>query len=160
MAWKGEVKGDATAGVGGNGAFGMSLFEFPRWAMPAAFRGMAQQHAIQARENCECMKAALDELMAAFRKAYVSNAEGVASYGGKVIEISSTNATSAIVFFGRLMEMKSASEFLELSATHAHGSFAAIVAQKHDLWNAAYTAVTAAVASTRTNVPSVSQGIS
>jgi hypothetical protein len=154
-----EVKGGAAA-VGGNGAFGLPLFEFPRWAIPAGFGGMAQQHAIQAKENCDCMKAASDELMAAFRNACVGNAGGVVRYGGKVIDKSNANAASAFDFFSRLMGTKSAPEFIELSAAHARESFATIVAQHHDLWNAAYTAVTAAVAPARTKTPSASREIS
>lgn len=155
-----EVKHDATAGgVGGTRAFAMPLFEFPVWSMPAALCGMAQQHAIQAKENCGCMKAASDELMAAFRKVYVGNAEGVASYGVKVIDMSNVNATSALDFFSRLIETKSMPEFIELSAAHARESFATIVARNHELWNAAYTAVTAAVALARTNAPPTSQEI-
>lgn len=123
--------------------------------MSAAFRGVTQQHAIRVKESCERMKAASDELTAAFRKAYVGGAEGAANYGGKLIDISSVNTASAFDFFSRLMDAKSVPEFMELSAAHARNSLATVFAQNHELWDEAQKAATRSVASAKDKVADI-----
>ena len=123
----------------------MPLFELPGLAMSAAFRGVTQQHAIRMKESCERMKTASDELTAAFRKAYVSGAEGAASYGGKIIDMSSVNATSAFDFLSRLMDARTVPEVMELSTAQARQNLLTLFAQNHELWTVAQNAATETV---------------
>src|SRR4051794_27069744 len=92
--------------------FDMPLFELPKMAMPGIFHGIAEQSVVQAKENCEKMKAASGEIADILRETYSSNAKGAADCGVKVIEISSVNTTSAFDFLTHLMGTKSLSEII------------------------------------------------
>src|ERR1700675_4914352 len=85
-------------------------FEMPLFAMPAIFRGIAEQGVVRARDNCEKVKAASGEIADILREAYSTNAKGATDYGVKVVEISSVNTTSAFDFLTNLMDTKSLSE--------------------------------------------------
>lgn len=152
-----EVNGSAshTTGLGESTGLGMPLLELPGLAMSAAFRGVSQQHAIRVKETCERMKAASDELTAVVRKAYVGGTEGAASYGGKLIDISSANTASAFDFLCRLMDARSVPEVMELSAAHARKTFATVLSQNHELWNVAQQAAAGTVAPVKSDVPEV-----
>jgi phasin len=116
--------------------FDMSLF-----AMPGIFRGIAEQSAERARENGEKMKAASGEIADILRETYSTNAKGAADYGAKVIEISGVNTNSAFDFFTKLMETKSLSEIMKLSATQSRESIEVASAQNMELWELAQKAV-------------------
>lgn len=118
----------------------MPLFELPGLAMSVAFGGVTQQQAIRMKESYERMKAVSDQLSGALRKAYVSGAQGAASYGSKVIDIANDNATSVFDFWSGLMDTKSPTEFMNLSAAQARKSLVAGFAQNHELWSVAQRA--------------------
>ena len=59
----------------------------------------SEQGLARAREGCEKIKAASEEMTEALRETYSSNARSATDYGLKVIEISNANAASAIDFF-------------------------------------------------------------
>jgi phasin len=112
--------------------FDMSLF-----AMPGIFRGIAEQSAERAKENGEKIKAASGEIADILRETYSTNAKGAADYGAKVIEISGVNTNSAFDFFTKLMETKSLSEIMKLSATQSRKSVEVASAQNMELWELA-----------------------
>src|SRR6476660_9514125 len=87
----------------------------------------------RAREGCEKIKAASDEMAEALRETYSSNARSATDYGLKVIEISNANAASAIYFLSHLLGSKSVTDVVSLSATHAHKVFDTASAQSKDL---------------------------
>src|ERR1700688_418006 len=109
----------------------------PLFAMRGVFRGLAEQRVVQARENCEKMKAASGEIADILRETYSTNAKGAADYGAKVIEISGVNTNSAFDFFTNLMETKSLSEVMKLSATQSRKNVAAVSTQNRELWELA-----------------------
>jgi phasin len=113
----------------------MPLFELPKMAMPGVFRGIAEQSVVRARENCEKMKAASEEMADVLRETYSTNAKGAADYGVKVIEISSVNTNSIFDFMTNLMGTKSLSEIVRLSATQSRENFDVASAQNKDLWD-------------------------
>ncbi len=115
--------------------FDMPLFELPKMAMPAVFRGIAEHGVVRVKENCEKMKAASGEMADVFRETYSTNAKGAADYGAKIIEISSVNTNSAFDFLTNLMNSKSLSEIVKLSATQSRENFDAVSAQNKDLWD-------------------------
>jgi hypothetical protein len=59
-------------------------FDLPLFAMPGIFRGIAEQGAVRARDNCEKIKAASGEIADILRETYSTNARGAADYGVKV----------------------------------------------------------------------------
>jgi phasin len=117
-------------------------FDMPLFAMPRMFRGIAEQSVVRARDNCEKMKAASGEIADILREAYSTNAKGAADYGVKVIEISGVNTNSAFDFVSNLMDTKSLSEIIKLSATQSRKSFEVASAQNRELWELAQKVAT------------------
>jgi phasin len=118
-------------------SFDVSLF-----AMPGIFRGIAEQGVVRAKDNYEKIKAASGELTDILRETYSTNAKGAAEYGVKLIEISSANTSSAYDFLTRLMDTKSLSEIVQLSATQSRKNFEATSAQNKELWQLAQKVAT------------------
>jgi phasin len=106
----------------------------PFFAMPGIFHGIAEQSVVRARDNCEKIKAASGEIAEILRETYTTNAKGAADYGHKVIEISGVNTNSAFDFLTNLMDTKSLSELIQLSATQSRKNFEATSAQNRELW--------------------------
>ena len=113
-------------------SFNASLF-----TMPGIFRGIAEQGVVRAKDNYEKMKAASGEMTDILRETYSTNAKGAADYGVKFIEISGANTNSAFDFITKLMETKSLSEIMQLSATQSRKHFEATSAQNKELWELA-----------------------
>ncbi len=109
--------------------------DMPLFAMPGIFRGIAEQSVVRARENCEKMQAASGEIANIVRETYSSNAKGAADYAVKVVEISGVNTNSAFDFLSNLMDTKSLSEIIRLSATQNRRNFEAVSAQNRELWD-------------------------
>jgi phasin len=105
--------------------------------VPGIFRGIVEQSVVRARENYEKMKVASEEMAAILRETYSTNAKGAADYGVKVIEISGVNANSAFDFLTNLMDTKSLSEIIKLSATQSRKNFEVVSAQNRELWELA-----------------------
>ncbi len=93
----------------------MSLFEWPRMAIPFAFRGLAEQGAQRVKESSEKMKTVSEEMTGALSESYLTTAKGATDYGLKVIQIANVNAASALDFVGELMTTKSMPEMVQLS---------------------------------------------
>jgi phasin len=83
------------------------------------------------------MKGASGEIADILRETYSTNAKGTADYGAKVIEISGVNTNSAFDFFTDLVEAKSLSEIMKLSALQSRKNVEAVSAQNRELWELA-----------------------
>src|SRR5438552_9512437 len=118
-------------------SFDVSLF-----AMPGIFRGIAEQGVVRAKDNYEKIKAASGEITDILRETYSTNAKGAADYGVKLIEISTANTNSAFDFLTKLMDTKSLSEIVQLSATQSRKNFEATSAQNKELWQLAQKVAT------------------
>jgi phasin len=114
------------------------------FVMPGIFRGIAEQSVARARDNCEKIKSASGEIADILRETYSTNAKGAADYGVKVIEISGVNTNSAFDFLANLMDTKSLSEIIKLSAMQSRKSFEAASAQNRELWELAQKVATEA----------------
>lgn len=121
---------------------GKQGFDMPLFAMPGIFRGIAEQSAVRARENCDKIKTASGQIADILRETYSTNAKSAADYGVKVIEISSVNTNSAFDFLTNLMDTKSLSEIIELSAKESRKNFEAVSAQNKELWELAQKVAT------------------
>ena len=97
----------------------MPWLDFSKVALPGVGRELAEQGLARAREGCEKIKAASEEMTEALRETYSSNARCTTDYGLKVFEISNANAASALDFFVHLFGSKSATDVLGLSAACA-----------------------------------------
>jgi phasin len=119
-------------------------FDIPLFTVPGSFREIAEQGVVQARDNCEKMKTASEEIVDILREACSTNARGAADYGAKVIEISGVNTKAAIDFLTDLMATKSLSDVMQLSATQSRKTFEAASAQNKELWEISQTIATEA----------------
>ena len=117
-------------------------FQLPLFPMPGIFGGIAVQDAERAKEHYEKMKAASGEIVDILRETYSTNANGAADYGAKVIEISGVNTNSAFDFLTNLMDTKSLSEIIQLSATQSRKNFEVTSAQNKELWELAQKVAT------------------
>jgi phasin len=127
-----KVEGNAnSAKINGRASLG---FEIPLFAIPDLLRGFAEQGAVRAKESCQKMKAASGEIAEVLREAYSANAKGTADYGAKVIEISRENTSSALEFMTCLVDTKSLSEALSLSAAQSRKNLEVASAQNRELW--------------------------
>jgi phasin len=115
----------------------MSLFEWPRMAIPFAFNGIAEQGARRVKESSEKMKAVSDEVTGALSESYLNTTKGAADYGLKVMQIANANTASALDFVGDLMTTKSMPEMVQLSTAQLRKNLQAASAQNVELWDLA-----------------------
>jgi len=113
--------------------FDMPHFEIPKMEIPAAFREFAEKSASQAKDTYEKMKFAAEEATDVLEGTYASASKGAADYGLKLIETARTNTNAAFDFYGQLLTVKSFSDFVELSNTHARKQIETLTAQTKEL---------------------------
>jgi phasin len=137
-----EGKANSANEVSGSGKRG---FDIPLFAIPGIsgiFSGFAEQGVARAKESCEKMKATSEEIAEIVKETYSTNAKGAADYGAKVIEISGENTNSAFDFFTHLMETRSVSDIVSLSAAQSRKTFEAATVQNRELWELAQRVAT------------------
>jgi len=127
------TESEVKAGLNGTNGFGMPLLGFPKIALPGMLGEFSEQGVARAREGCEKIKAASEEMTEALRETYSSNARSTTDYGLKVIEISNANTAAAIDFFAHLLGSKSMTDVFSLSAAQTHKAFYTASAQSKDL---------------------------
>jgi phasin len=112
---------------------GMLPFGWPKLEVAAVFRGIAEQSIARIKESNEKMKTASDEVSDVLRATYPRAAKGAADYGVKLIEMANVHTSTAFSFFGDLMNTRSLSEVIKLSAEHANSNFNVVVQQNKEL---------------------------
>jgi phasin len=118
--------------------FGIPKFEFPKFEVPkmevpAAFRELAERSVTQARDGYEKMKAAAEDATDVIEDTYATASKGVTDYTLKSIEIARANTNATFDFYSQLVTVKSLSEAVELTSTHARKQFDAFVEQSKEL---------------------------
>jgi phasin len=113
--------------------FEMPTFEVPHMEVPAAFREFAEKSVSQAKDTYERMRSAAEEATDVLEGTYATASKGVADYGLKVIEAVRANTNATFDFYTDLVKVKSYSELVELSTSHARKQFEAMTAQTKDL---------------------------
>jgi phasin len=113
--------------------FEMPKFEMPKFEIPMAFRELAEKSASQAKETYEKMKAAAEEATDVLEDTYATASKGASDYGLKLIEVARANTDAVFDFATQLMTVKTASEIVELTTSHARKQFEAYAAQGKDL---------------------------
>lgn len=108
-------------------------FDMPKVEMPAAFREFAEKGAAQAKEAYERLRSAAEESTAVLEDTYATAAAGVTAYNLKLIECARFNTNAAFDFFGEFITVKSLSEAVEVSSSHARKQFEAVTAQSKEL---------------------------
>src|SRR5215210_7645921 len=103
--------------------FELPNFEIPKLEIPAAFREIAEKSVSQAKETYEKMKSAAEEATDAIEDTYATATKGASAYGLKWIEAARDNTNANFDFATQLMGVKSFSEMIELSTSHARKQF-------------------------------------
>jgi phasin len=113
--------------------FEMPSFEMPHMEVPAAFREFAEKSVSQAKDTYERMKSAAEEATDVLEGTYATATKGVSDYGLKVIDAVRANTNATFDFYTDFVKVKSYSELVELSTSHARKQFEAMTAQTKDL---------------------------
>src|SRR5437667_1327654 len=113
--------------------FEMPNFEMPKMEIPAAFREFAEKSVSQAKETYEKMKGAAEEATDLLEGTYATASKGATDYGLKLIDAARANTNAAFDFASEFMTVKSLSEAVELSTSHARKQFEAVTAQTKEL---------------------------
>jgi phasin len=113
--------------------FEMPSFDMPKLEVPAAFREIAEKSVSQAKESWEKMKAVTEEATDVLEDSYATASKGAADYNLKLIEIARANTNAYFDFATELFSVKSLSEVVELSTTHARQQFETVTAQTKEL---------------------------
>lgn len=151
-----KVEGNANSSkINGSANLG---FDIPLFAIPNVFRGFAEQGADRAKETCQKVKAASGEIAEVLSEAYSANAKGVAEYGAKVIEVSRENTNTALEFMTDLMDTKSLSEALSLSAAQSRKNLEIASARNRELWEFAQKVATESAEPIKKGLAKVLQG--
>jgi len=113
--------------------FEMPNFEIPKMEVPAAFREFAEKSVSQAKDAYEKMKSAAEEATDVLEGTYATASKGASDYGLKVIEAARVNTNAAFDFASEFMTVKSFSEAIEVSTSHARKQFERMTSQTKEL---------------------------
>ena len=89
--------------------------------------------ATQPAEAYEKMTAATSEATDVIKESYSTAVKGAQDYNNKLLEFAQTNNNTAFEFAKRLFDVKSPSEFIELSTERARQQFATLNEQTKEL---------------------------
>jgi phasin len=110
-----------------------SPFDMLQTETPKALRQIAENGAVQAKENFAKMSAAAAVASNLMQTSCATTAKGAMEYNAKVIEIASANTNAAFEFARNLHGAKSPSEFLEMTTEHMRKRFEAFSEQTKEL---------------------------
>jgi phasin len=113
--------------------FDMPKFDMPKIEVPAAFREFAERSVAQARDGYEKMKAVAEDTTDVLEDTYASASKGTTDYTLKTLEFARYNTNAAFDFASEFLTVKSFSDVVELTSTHARKQFDALLAQTKEL---------------------------
>jgi len=87
----------------------------------------------QAKEAFKKMSAATGEAAAVFKTSYSTAIKGAQDYNKKVLEFAQTNTEAAFGFAQKLSDVKSPSDFIELSTEHSRKQYETLTEQTKEL---------------------------
>jgi phasin len=133
-------------------SFGLSMYEMPKMEVPAEFREMTAKGVAHARDTYAKAKAASEEAADLLESTYATVAKGATDYNLKLIEIARINTRATFDYALELLDVKSPSEFIELSTVHMRKQFDLFTAQNKELCALAQEVTTEAAAPIKTGV--------
>jgi phasin len=118
--------------------YGMPKFEMPKFGlpnteMPEAFREMAEKGVAHVRDTNAKAKVACEQAADLLENTYATFAKGAQDYNLKFIEMARTNTRAAFDYAHELLDVKSPSEFVELSTARMRNQFDIVSAQNNEL---------------------------
>ena len=114
--------------AGGTKFAGAAKMETPQAMREAADKGIAQ-----AKESFEKVSAATAEASSAIQNVCSTAAQGALECNAKVIEFARDNSNAAFEYVGKLLAVKSPSEFLQLSTEQTRKQFEVLSEQTKEL---------------------------
>src|SRR5580700_10480178 len=90
---------------------------------------MGEKGSAQAKEAFEKMSAATAGAAALIKNSYSTAVKGAQAYNNKILEFAQTNTEAAFDFAKKLSEVKSPSDFMELSTQHSRKQFETLTEQ-------------------------------
>jgi phasin len=94
---------------------------------------MGEKGSAQAKEAFEKMSAATAGAAALIKNSYSTAVKGAQAYNNKILEFAQTNTEAAFDFAKKLSEVKSPSDFMELSTQHSRKQFETLTEQTTEL---------------------------
>ena len=113
--------------------FDTPTFEAPKVETPVVFREFAEKTIAQAKQAYDKMKTTAEESTAVLEDTYQTAAKGVTAYNLKIIETARINTNALLDFASQFVTVKSLSEAVELSSTHARRQFETFSTQSKEL---------------------------
>jgi phasin len=95
--------------------FEMAKFDLSNTEMPEAFREMTEKGLAHVRDTYAKAKVASDEAADLLQNTYATVIKGANDYNLKLFEIARTNTGAAFDYAHELLDVKSPSEFIELT---------------------------------------------
>jgi len=122
---------EATHIKGTKAAFDLS--KLPNLEVPEAFREFAEKGATQTKQMYEKMRVGAEEATDLLENTFKTAASGAAEFNRKVIDNARSNANAIFDHAIALLGVKSPSEAIEVSTTHARKQFEAVADQTKEL---------------------------
>jgi phasin len=113
--------------------FDIPSFEMPKMEVPAAFRQFAEKGVSQSKEAYEKMKAVAEENTQVLETVYTTASKGATDYGLKLVEIARANTDAMFDYVEAMFDVKTPSEFIELSTKHAREQFETLTGHSKEL---------------------------
>jgi phasin len=132
--------------------FEMPKFDLPNMEMPEAFREMAEKGVERTKDACEKAKLASEQAADVFENAYEAATKRATDYHHKLMEIARTNTRAAFDYAHELLDVKSPSEFIELSTAQIRKQFEIVSAQNKELCALAQEMATEAAETIKTGM--------
>jgi phasin len=120
--------------------------------IPETFKTTAQNGSSQAKEASEKMSRVAAESADLIKNCYVTGLNGAHEYNTKVMEFAKGNTEAGFSFAKKLSEVKSPSEFLELTTDYSRKQFETLTEQTKDLTALAQKVTLATVEPLKTSV--------
>ena len=117
---------------------------------------MTDKGIAHAKDTCTKAKVASDEAVDLLKNGYATVAKGATDYNLKFIDIVRTNTRAAFDYVDQLLDVKSPSEFVELSTEYMRKQFDTVSAQTKELSALAQKAATDAAEPIKAGVSKVS----
>ena len=113
-----------------------ATFDPPMNEASRAYREMGEKGTAQAKEMYEKMTAATSEATDVIKESFstaVNAVNGAQDYNNKLLEFAQSNTNTAFEFAKRLLDVKSPSEFIELSTERTRKQFETLTEQTTEL---------------------------
>jgi phasin len=109
--------------------FELPKFELPNVELPAELRAIAEQGVAQAEAAYERAKMAAEQATGVLEHSYAAASEGAAEYNRQVIDAARANVNAGFDYAIALLAVKSPTDVVEVSTTHAREQFQALTEQ-------------------------------